>query len=378
VARGSRVLALAREEALAIRLWKHHLHDRAPVGRWLQVVSEIGGLQVQSASAARLALWTRVADFSPDLLEEALNKRRTMLKVYGMRGTVHALPAKDWPQYFTALQHARRGDTLDKRGLRADDVARALHTATRILSTGPVTLKELAARFPRQLRDRLVSSGPYPWIALVKDLLRSVSVCFGPPRGQGVTFVTTERWLGRRPRGITAATAARGLARRYLRAFGPASAADFAYWSGLPAGDALRAFDQVPGRVEANVEGERLWMLPADRDYRKAAATAAPVRLLPDFDTYLLGHHDKSLVLDARHHRRVFSGAGRVAATVLQNGRVVATWRSDRGPLGLSVSVIAFQQLPVSVRRSIDEEVTSLAAFLETPLSKLTISRFVG
>jgi hypothetical protein len=365
-ARGSGLVPLTREDALALRVSRHHLDRRAPTGRWLQVTSEIGGLQAQSLSAAKLALWARVEKVSSASIDDALLHQRTIVKLYAMRGTVHLLAAEDCALYLAGLRLARRGDTLRGRGLSPKIIDEAREHAALILSAEPVTLKELEARVPAELRRKLTSSGPYPWHALVKDLLDSIAVCFGPPRGREVTFVRADRWLSPGPRDLPADDGERELGRRYLRAFAPATEADFAYWSGHTAATARRVFDALRDELaEVSVDGQTAWILSGDLRRLDTLASAASVRLLPSFDTYLLGHEDKTRFLDPVHHKKVFPGAGRVEPTILSNGRVVGTWVAKRSGDGVVVRLDPFAKLPRAAREAVEAEAARLVPFLE-------------
>jgi hypothetical protein len=63
----------------------------------------------------------------------------------------------------------------------------------------------------------------------------------------------------------------------------------------------------------------------------RAAEEPAPeppiTRLLPAFDTYLLGYRSRDFAVPAEHARRVWPGGGIVRPTVVENGRAVGTWR---------------------------------------------------
>ena len=74
------------------------------------------------------------------------------------------------------------------------------------------------------------------------------------------------------------------LVRRYLAAFGPATRAEIAGWSGLKVGRFAHLLDGLP--TFRDDRGRELLDLP--RAPRPAADTPAPVRLLPKFDNVLL------------------------------------------------------------------------------------------
>ena len=90
------------------------------------------------------------------------------------------------------------------------------------------------------------------------------------------------------------------LARRYFAAFSPATAADFACWSGLPHSRAIELI--------------RSELSPVDVDGRPGyrLGTVEPVRgvrLLPAFDNYLLCYADRAAILPVAAQPLVYQGA---------------------------------------------------------------------
>src|SRR5205814_10500582 len=77
------------------------------------------------------------------------------------------------------------------------------------------------------VRERLKSG----WGGMLKPAARNGQLCFGPNRGQSVTFVSPQSWLPRW-REVDPEEAIVEMARRYLRSYGPATKSDFARWWG--------------------------------------------------------------------------------------------------------------------------------------------------
>jgi inner membrane transporter RhtA len=136
-----------------------------------------------------------------------------------------------------------------------------------------------------------------------------------------VTFAHARHWLG----GWRAADGAASrveLVRRYLRAYGPATRADFERWAGMlpplsrPAWTAC-----LPETVE--VEGRKVWAMAGDLAALREAEPADKVRLVPNFDSYLLGHRDRTAVVPRAHAARIYRSAGWVWATVLKQGTLL-------------------------------------------------------
>jgi hypothetical protein len=53
------------------------------------------------------------------------------------------------------------------------------------------------------------------------------------------------------------------------------------------------------------------------------------VRLLPAFDTYLLGYRDRSHAVPEQHAKRVWPGGGWIHPVVLVDGVAAGTWNLE-------------------------------------------------
>jgi hypothetical protein len=110
------------------------------------------------------------------------------------------------------------------------------------------------------------------------------------------------------------------LARRYLAGYGPAAAADLAWWSGLPLTTARRALAAL-GHTET---AGGLLALPGTFD---AAPPPAPsALLLAAFDTTMLGWRSREPLVAAADDRHVQHGGGMLRPVVLIDGRAAGIW----------------------------------------------------
>jgi hypothetical protein len=122
----------------------------------------------------------------------------------------------------------------------------------------------------------------------------------------------------------------RELARRFLHACGPATAAGFAHWSGVAGAEADATFAALAGElVPVDLDGEARFLPAADEAALRAAAPdgdAGVVRLLPPGDPYL-AVNDRSLLVPDAAHRRAVSPRSPWPGVVLADGELVGTWR---------------------------------------------------
>jgi hypothetical protein len=121
------------------------------------------------------------------------------------------------------------------------------------------------------------------------------------------------------------------LARRWLAAHGPATAADLAGWSGLPLRDARAGLGAIADELVA-LDGDLVDLEAAPRP-----TDPVPPRLLGAFDPYLLGWRDRGFAVAPEHARRVHPGGGILRATATVDGRVVGTWSRPRGRVELDL-----------------------------------------
>ena len=119
------------------------------------------------------------------------------------------------------------------------------------------------------------------------------------------------------------------------------------------------------GIVEVRTGGRAGWACREDLRALRARPPAAPVvRLLPSFDPYLLGHRDKSHLVDAAHYKRVYRKAGWLSPVVLVDGRVAGVWTHRKIRGGWDVRIEPFRPLTRLEREGIAAEVEDLGRFL--------------
>ena len=353
--------SLAAAKVAAFRLERHHLHARAPAGSAEEVVRCICGLHAQVMSSADLSLWARVRGHAPNDLSRALWEERTLVKTWLMRGTLHVVPADDLPLYVSALDTRGRysGAWLRAFEVTADDVERLIDAIADALDGRRLERRELVAdvtaRLGKQFR-RWLESG---WGEFLKPAARRGVLCHGPSDGQNVTFVRPDQWLGRW-REVPQAEAEAELLRRYLRAYGPASREDFDRWIGAR-GARFRSAWAAVGDQLVEVAPNR-FLLAEDRERFERVRASRRVSLLPSFDPFLLGHDDRTFLVDDVFKARVYRAAGWVSPVVLVGGRIVAVWAQERRGRLLRMAVDAFEPMDERVRREVAAEAEALAA----------------
>jgi hypothetical protein len=336
------------------------------------------GIHAQVMGTTELQVGVRAAGAvaSAGAVARALWEERSLVRAWCMRGTLHLLTPEQFALYAAAFDAAAHYSAAWLRyfEVTADDLAAVYDAIGQALDGGePLTRRELGAavtaRAGSRLGDRLSSS----WGELLKPAARSGLFVNGPNRGQETTYVRTDRWLP--ALGAWSAAAARlEWLRRYLRAYGPASVEDYARWLGVARLGPIKAMVAELGSdvSEVMVGRRRLQALTADLMELSAPAGAPSVRLLPAFDTYVLGHADRDHLVDAERRPVVYRTAGWISPTVLSGGRVVGTWEHRLEGQRLEVRVVPFGTLDAVQRAGVEAEAERLAAYFERPLALYT------
>jgi hypothetical protein len=335
------------EQVLAWRMRRQFL-ERPGAGSVAAVVGRLCGVQAQVASAAEQAVAVRLSTAGEGPSGEAL-RRRELIKVCAMRGTLHLLTVDDAASYLSLLAAARTWEkgSWQKTFATAAQVSAIGDAAREILHDRVLTREELTAEIVKQTRDdsltELLGSG---WGTVLKPLAWQGYLCNGPNDGSRVTFTSPGSWID----GWTGLPAPDEAARRvipaYLGAFGPATMESFDQWliRGASKKASLRKWFTDLSRsgvlTEISVDGQTAYARTADVDDIATAGPIPPVRLLPAFDQFVLGPGTRDETVIAPERRPLISRTGGwISPVVVAGGRVAGTWESTDN--GITVTLFA-------------------------------------
>ena len=290
-------------------------------------------VQAQDTPASKLGLRARSAAVTAADVVAALDDERSIVRTWLMRGTIHLVATADlrWLVRLIGPSIARKYRTRWRQiGLGDELLARMLDALPAVLADGPLTRHEIRAALAGH-RVALDSPDPQATTHAIVHASTTGLICRGPDRGRDSTFVLVDQWLPSAPAGPSGDDALAELGRRYFAAYSPATAADFASWSGLAAGPAIALIrDELTPTDVAGRPGFRLGEVEPARG----------LRLLPAFDNYLIGYHDRAALIAPEHYPAVYQG-GMIRPVVLLDGRVVGTWVLQRAQRRLTVTPFA-------------------------------------
>ena len=333
--------------------------------RLVDVVRDVGGIHAQVMGSAELQLAARVAGITQEHVRTALWIWRELAKSWTLRGTLHIHPA-DELRLWTAARRAVVG-AADYEADSLEDVEAVVAAIGDALRGRRLTREELAdavtATIGEGPREQLASG----WGYFLGDAAIADRLCFGPPQGQKVTFVHPEDWLGAQP-SFEPEAALREVARRYLATYGPVTHREFRQWftsRSFDADAAASVFAELD-LVEVAVDGRVAYLLEDEEPPPRASS----VRLLPEYDVYVMGFRERDELVPAAVREQVAAhGKGRYegpAGTpfLLVDGVCAGIWSRKKSAKRIELTVEPARKLSAAEAAGVEAEAERIGAFL--------------
>jgi hypothetical protein len=339
------------------------------------MVGELCGVQAQVITAAEMAIGARVERVTQQDVRRELWEKRTLVKTYGPRGTLHLLPADELPAWMAAMRaraDLRGGNEYEGYDIEPAQAEALLEGIGEALDGECLTREELALRVSSRVGSWAKAKLESTWGVLLGPAAYRGLLCFGPSQGSKVTFARADQWIGGWKE-VEPAGALKEVARRYLATYGPATYREFARWFWLPPDDARRVIESLGGEVEeVKWEGRSAWVLAKYADAGDSGTNGqeeASVRLLPQYDTYVLANGPRDRIVPGPAHKRIFSyGRGRYEGAValpilLIDGVVAGMWERKMRAKAVDIRVEAFKELSKREREMIEAEAQRIGEF---------------
>ncbi len=280
---------------------------------------------------------TRARPSAEDLEAELFGDTPTLVRSWGQRDTLFIFDPEDWPVVVSARDQWQPGGrggpmpteaTLGKGLKRIKKLGRPI-TRTDLLGIAPKSyVAELAERIRKS--GMKMDAERFAASRIIWSLAHRGEICVGPKVGTEQSYVLSPWQM----KPMDAFAAAVELSLRYLSTYGPATPQDLAYFFNGKVTNArkwLAAIEDDCVAVECGGRKELVALAEDTRELRKkppAQISKWPVRMLPLWDSLLMGHADKSWTTPVEAERKlIWRKAAYVAAVVLSRGQIVATWK---------------------------------------------------
>ena len=382
---GENSVKISWKKVAAFRLARHHLSLQRSLANLTSAAADMVGAQAQLLPAAQMSIWARVKGARIHDVESAIWKDHTLVKAWCMRRTLFLVPSSDLAIFARgttrraayhlhyALSRLGSEQALDKL---LDHVMEALKEPRTRAELAQILSKSHGYKIKSKPGGGWGNRRPVPWVEVRKSSIpvgqlfhiiaaRDV-ICSGPSIGNESTYVRADKWIPHWE-DIPTEEAEKELLTRYLRSFAPSTLTDFALWAGMYVHDAKEIWArETDNIVNVDVEGWKAGILRSDLDELKKAEIDQPVvRLLPFFDSFLLGHKSHRNIVDEKNQRKIYRPQGWVSPVLLVDGRAEGVWSHKQNKNNLEVRVTPLSKLPARALSQVREEAADLGRFLE-------------
>jgi hypothetical protein len=326
-----------------------------------EVVHWLGAVQAQDYYAAKWALGSRMLAAKDQEIEKAFAAGE-ILRTHVMRPTWHFVSPADirWLLKLTAP----RVNAVCKYHYRKLELDEAVFKRTnKVITKALLGGKQLTRE---SLRSAVQRAG-----VPVADLLRFTHIllraeldgviCSGGRQGKQFTYALLEERVPH-TKAPTREQALAELTRRYFTSHGPATLADFVWWSGLTVKDASCGLDLVQRHLlNELIDGKTYWHSAAVLPTKRVSQVA---HLLPQFDEYLVSYKDRRAAFETNNNKVMPRANLILGPVIVIGGRVVGTWKRSLAGDSVRIALNYFAPLSRAESQLVTEAADRYGTFL--------------
>jgi hypothetical protein len=305
------------------------------------VVKYMGAIQSQDYAGAKWAIAQRLLGASDTLIEKAF-ANGDIIRTHVMRPTWHFVSPDDirWMLELTAPRVTAIAGTRHRQ-LQLDDhiFSRSEIALSAALQGGKqLTRSEIAD----VLQQAGIATDEQRFVHIMMQMELNGLVCSGGTRGKQFTYALLDERVPR-TKTLDRNEALATLADRYFTAHGPATLADFAWWSGLSVADCKAGLEMVKHKLtNETVEGSTYWFTEQLHHPKSKSAVAF---LLPNYDEYIVSYKDRSAAIAAKDIDKADPRGTIFNNTIVINGRIAGTWKRSFKKNTVVLDIFPFSKL---------------------------------
>lgn len=329
----------------------------------VELVDWMGVLQAQDLNSAKWALGVRLPGSTQKMIDDAIDSAE-VIRIHILRPTWHFVSAENYP-LFLALSAPNINAALNYRriqlGLDEKLFAKSNPALNELLKDGNhLTREEITVELENIFPD--LDSSKMNHILMegeMKGLL-----CSGKMKNKLPTYaLVKERINVNTEHKIDTDFALNKLASCYFRSHGPATLADFVWWSGLSSGDCRKALSMVKDKLMVEKEGKfEYWYDPEQLINNNNEPPE--IALLPAFDEFIIAYKERSAVINLENHGRAVSANGIFRPVLVYEGQVVGLWNKTIKKDTLQIAFDWFLKPNKSVQKKFENSANDYAKFL--------------
>ena len=352
------LIAMSNFSITRLRLQNQHLLNpefTSPA----DIVRYMGAVQSQDYAGAKWALGLRLKNAADALIDKALADGN-IIRTHVLRPTWHFVHPEDvrWMLQLTAKRIQATAASYHRQlQLDAQILAKCEKLIVKALKGRQQLARDEIAAFFNQ---HSVATNEQRFVHIMEHLELEQLVCSGGREGKQFTYALfDERVPKTKPLDKDEALAT--LAERYFTSHGPATVADFAWWSGLTNTDAKAGLEAIKSKLSSYaVDGNTYWFMERET----AVVKTNMIQLLPNYDEYIVSYKDRGATIDAKHIGKVDPRGTIFNHTILINGKIEGLWKRVIKKDVLEVELTPFKALSQQNLKAVEKAAKVYGRFL--------------
>jgi hypothetical protein len=331
-----------------------------------EMVAYFGAIQGQEYAQTKWSLGLRMPRLKDSDIEKELNEGR-ILRTHLLRPTWHFVAPEDirWMLKLTAPR-VDAINTYMYRKMELDSATfnRCNDIMTRVLEGGKhLTREALSQEF---LKNNIEAESVRLVCILMKAELEGL-ICSGARQGNQFTYALLEERVAP-AKEISRDEALVELTQRYFLSRGPATAKDFATWSGLTLTDCKKGIEMTRANwTEEKMESETYYF---SSKALKKETNFEQMHLTPIYDEMIMGYKNREALQQIRHAVQPAQKL-RFDNTILFDGQIIGSWRRKIKPKLIELEYEFLQPLNKKEELEFEKAILRFETFYGLPVKTI-------
>lgn len=324
-----------------------------------ELVSWMGAMQAQDYAMCKWAVGVRTGCRETEV-QKAIDSGQ-IIRTHILRPTWHIVSADDihWILALTAPQVKQFMKSNNKLlGLTDEIFRKSYKLIEKELSKGEHLTREELATILQQSKINTLDTRLSHILGMAE--LEGI-LCSGCYKDGKQTYALLAERIPNSIK-INKEEALHKLAYRYFISHGPATLADFTWWSGLSVKDAKQAYELIKDDFISETVDEKNYLF--HHSFMNIKSKKSSTFLLPAFDEFLISYKDRSASISTEHMRKAFSNNGIFWPVIVVDGQAVGVWKRTAKKDEVRLEVDLFYEINETIGKKIQQHGERFAKFL--------------
>jgi hypothetical protein len=344
---------------IQLRLQNQHLAQ--PVfNNPADLVHYMGAVQAQDYTGAKWALSMRLKGCTNELMEKAFTNG-DIIRTHVLRPTWHFVHPKDirWMLELTASRiQASAASRHRQLGLDINVLSKCESVITKAFDGYKQLSRDIIAD---TLQKNGIVTNEQRFVHIMMHMELEQVICSGGREGKQFTYALFDSRVPK-TKTFSKEEALATLVERYFTSHGPATVADFVWWSGLTNADAKAGLEANKAKLSSLVfEGNTYWSAEQPNAPIIKPSTAY---LLPNYDEYIVSYKDRSATIAAQNLSLADPRGTIFNHTLILNGQIEGIWKRAFKKDTLELEIIPFKKLSIANVNAVEKAAKKYADFL--------------